>query len=161
MQEAALAIIRNDKEEILLVQRTDVPVWVLPGGGIEPNEEAEHAAIREVFEETGLTIEIIDHVATYRPINRLTSTTFLFTCRSIESLSPHHCSEVASARYFPVHTLPKNIFPLHQTFIRESLSATTIPIDRPLHETSYFALLRLLLSHPLWTTRYFLTRFTH
>ncbi|MEV0247053.1 NUDIX hydrolase [Nocardia sp. NPDC050712] len=32
--------------------------WELPGGGIEPGEAPEQAAIREVAEETGLRIEI-------------------------------------------------------------------------------------------------------
>ncbi len=160
MQEAALAIISNDKGEILLVQRSDVPVWVLPGGGIEPNELAEHAAQREVFEETGLPIEIIDHVATYRPINRLTSTTFLFTSHPRQPLLPHTCSEVAAVAYFPRDGLPKSIFPLHRTFIDEVFSAASIPIDRPLHETTYWAFMRHFLIHPMWMVRYFITRWS-
>ncbi|MEU8901699.1 NUDIX hydrolase [Nocardia sp. NPDC048505] len=33
--------------------------WELPGGGIEPGERAEQAAVREVAEETGLVIEVL------------------------------------------------------------------------------------------------------
>lgn len=34
--------------------------WVLPGGGIDPGESPEQAAVREVFEETGAHIEQAD-----------------------------------------------------------------------------------------------------
>lgn len=33
-------------------------IWMVPGGGIEDGENAREAAIREVFEETGLKIQI-------------------------------------------------------------------------------------------------------
>jgi len=35
--------------EILLVKRRDVPVWVVPGGGIEKNETPEDAVVREII----------------------------------------------------------------------------------------------------------------
>ena len=33
----------------------DDDLWILPGGGIEPGEDAEAAVVREVYEETGGT----------------------------------------------------------------------------------------------------------
>jgi 8-oxo-dGTP diphosphatase len=41
------------------VQRGDI-VWNYPGGGIEPGESPEEACIREVREETGYKIRIIE-----------------------------------------------------------------------------------------------------
>jgi len=52
------AIIR-DKNKILLVNNKDEYsdfLWSLPGGQIEVGENLEEALFREVFEETGLTI---------------------------------------------------------------------------------------------------------
>lgn len=36
------------------------PRWITPGGGVDPGESHEQAAIREVFEETGFVLESID-----------------------------------------------------------------------------------------------------
>ena len=34
------------------------PAWVFPGGGIEPGETDQAAAVREIFEETGLEMDL-------------------------------------------------------------------------------------------------------
>lgn len=52
-------------QKILLIKRRDVPVWVIPGGGIEKGETSEVAAIRETKEESGYDIKIIRKVAEY------------------------------------------------------------------------------------------------
>jgi 8-oxo-dGTP diphosphatase len=52
---ASIALFRGDS--VLLVERAKPPragLWSLPGGHIEPGEEAAVAAVRELFEETGL-----------------------------------------------------------------------------------------------------------
>lgn len=53
---AACLCVRNDQEEeVLLVSSSRHPdQWIVPGGGMEPEEEPCSAAIREVFEEAGV-----------------------------------------------------------------------------------------------------------
>lgn len=41
-------------------------LWEFPGGGVNPGETAEEACIREIKEETGISVEISSHLATVR-----------------------------------------------------------------------------------------------
>ena len=49
-------------ETILLVHRAHYDDWSLPKGKVEPGETWEDAALREVWEETGLRCELGDYV---------------------------------------------------------------------------------------------------
>ncbi len=44
--------------EVLLIQRSDLPVWALPGGGVDNGESVAQAATREALEETGLEVAL-------------------------------------------------------------------------------------------------------
>ncbi|WP_049613603.1 nucleotide triphosphate diphosphatase NUDT15 [Yersinia pekkanenii] len=67
-------IIVNSQGEVLLGKRCGqhAPYWSIPGGHMESGESFEHAAIREVFEETGLNINelkviaLCNNIATWR-----------------------------------------------------------------------------------------------
>jgi 8-oxo-dGTP pyrophosphatase MutT (NUDIX family) len=52
------AIIFNNEGKFLLTRRKDNGQWCLPSGGLEPGESVEETCIREVFEETGLHVDI-------------------------------------------------------------------------------------------------------
>jgi len=50
---------------ILLLRRKDNDKWTMPGGTLDFGESLTHCAVREVREETGLQIRIIDLIGTY------------------------------------------------------------------------------------------------
>ncbi|WP_243633295.1 NUDIX domain-containing protein [Paenibacillus xerothermodurans] len=59
------AIIRDEDGRILLQQRSDYGDWGLPGGGMDPGESVQETMIREVYEETGLTVKQYELYAIY------------------------------------------------------------------------------------------------
>ena len=66
---AAIALIRDERGRVLLVKQTGGPFagsWLLPGGRAGDDESAVHALVREVREETGLTMTDAVYVAGYR-----------------------------------------------------------------------------------------------
>lgn len=54
-----------DREDRVLLMLTKAPDtsgfarWITPGGGVEPGENHEQAAVRELFEETGLAVDTV------------------------------------------------------------------------------------------------------
>jgi len=57
-----VGILIQQGDKYLLIQRAAEPdkgLWSIPGGMVELGEKVSEAAVREVFEETGLVVEII------------------------------------------------------------------------------------------------------
>lgn len=61
----SIVILYNENDEILIEERSDDGNFDFPGGGIEPDEEAEEAAKRELFEETGLIADELEFFKLY------------------------------------------------------------------------------------------------
>lgn len=157
MKSAAFAIIFNENQtKILLVKRKDVPLWTLPGGGIEVEETPAEAAIREVKEETGLNIKIVRQSGNYTPVNRLAAHTSVFIS-SIISGHPSLSSETAAIDFFPLTSLPNTFFEIHQNWLQDALTHTTT-VCKELHNVNYVNLIKYFLRHPWLTIRYLWTR---
>jgi ADP-ribose pyrophosphatase YjhB (NUDIX family) len=62
---AAFAAVRNSAGQLLLVRRIDDGNWELPGGRIEVGETAATTVVREVAEESGITIELTGLAGVY------------------------------------------------------------------------------------------------
>lgn len=56
--------------EILLVKSSDGKDWVFPKGGVEPDLTAKESAIKEVYEEAGVTGRIMEGMGKYQYIKK-------------------------------------------------------------------------------------------
>jgi ADP-ribose pyrophosphatase YjhB (NUDIX family) len=71
MPGCAAVIWDETHERILLTRRTDNGRWCLPGGAMEAGESAAECCTREVWEETGLTVEIGRLIGVYSTPHRI------------------------------------------------------------------------------------------
>ena len=156
-ESATVIILSNDKKNVLLIKRRDIPVWVLPGGGCLNNENPKYAAIRETLEETGLTVIIKRKIATYLPVNKLTTITHFFEC-SILSGELTTGNETKDIAFFPIEKLPQQLVPTYRSFINDALKNLDHTIEKKTENASYFMLIKYLILNPIITIRFLMTK---
>src|SRR3990167_7646197 len=98
-------VFNDDRREVLLIKRRDIPVWVLPGGGLEEGESPEEGVVREVLEETGFAVHPLRKVAEYLPVNKMTERTHFFEC-VIKGGCAQTGNETKEVGFFPINGLP-------------------------------------------------------
>ena len=155
-QSIAAIIFSKDRKKVLLIKRRDVPVWVLPGGGIERNETKEEAIIREVNEETGFDVTISRLIGEYTPINKLAKYTYIYECAICEG-TPTTGDETKAIRFFPVDQLPKLIPPPYPDWIKDAHQNNTT-VYKKISSVTYPTLIKNLLLHPSLVIRFLLSR---
>ena len=62
---SSAVVLYDEQGRILMGLHSDRRIWVIPGGLIEPGELPADAAVREVYEETGLIIELTGILGVY------------------------------------------------------------------------------------------------
>src|SRR3990167_6825230 len=155
-ESVAGVVFSEDRTSVLLTQRRDVPVWVLPGGGIDPRESPEAAIVREILEETGFTVKVTRLIGHYTPCNRLTRPTHLYECTLLSGTATPS-NETLAVAFFPLTGLPQLVPPPYQEWIADGLVPAP-PIQRALHSVNYKTLFFYFLSHPILVFRFILAR---
>ncbi len=105
------AVVGNDEEELLLVQRADSGRWLYPTGWADVGYSASEVVVKEVDEETGIVCEVVQPIAILDGM-RLGFTgiplySLVFHCRMTGGeLRPHplECSDVG---FFAEGDLPE------------------------------------------------------
>ncbi len=140
-------IFSPDRASVLLVKRKDIPIWELPGGGIDQGEEEEAAMLREIVEETGFTVKIERLVARYLPINRLAKPTLLYECSVVEGTATTS-SETTEVLFFPLSNLPTFLPAPFPNWIFEAEKKSPF-FTRKLTEVNYRTLFIYFLQQPI------------
>lgn len=158
-QEAAVGVVLSqDRKKVLLVKRRDLPVWVIPGGGIDPGEDPAVAAAREVQEETGYTVRPLRKTADYQPSAWCTARTHVYLCE-IVSGSARLSDESQAVGFHTVDSLPQPFFPMHRYWLEDVLLGKSEIIHTTLSVANYPGFLVWLLRHPFLVSRYLIGRF--
>ena len=107
---AVAAIVGNDDEQILLVQRADSGVWLYPTGWADIGYSASEVAVKEVHEETGIEIEVMRMIGVLDGLRlgftRIPMYLLLFHCRAIGGELQAHPLECADVGWFAEDALP-------------------------------------------------------
>ena len=107
------AVVGNDKDEILLVQRADSGVWLYPTGWADIGYSASEVVVKEVQEETGIDVEPVQLIAVLDGLRlgftRIPLYSLVFHCRVIGGELAAHPLECSDVGWFSEDNLP---FPL-------------------------------------------------
>lgn len=95
---SAGAVVIRDDRRLLAVQRRDTGAWVTPGGVVDAGEPLQDAAAREVYEETGITIELGTLAGIYQNLST-NVVTFVFRARPVSAEHPRTSDETSHVRW--------------------------------------------------------------
>jgi ADP-ribose pyrophosphatase YjhB (NUDIX family) len=126
--------------ELLLMRRSDNGHWGLPGGYVEAGESVTEAVAREVFEETGVRIEVgrlvgvysdpARQVIEYGPGERVHAVNLCFEARPVGQGAPTTPHETLELGYFPPEALPSPFVPIHTIRIEDAVGGGVLPSVR-------------------------------
>ncbi len=116
-----VAVIQDQK--ILLTKRDDFEVWCLPGGGVEPGESLAQGAVREVYEETGLEVQLEALVGVYSKLGFMHDVhSALFIAKVIGGELRVQPGETIELQFFGSNELPQEIVFGHSRRVLDALN---------------------------------------
>jgi ADP-ribose pyrophosphatase YjhB (NUDIX family) len=104
------AVVGNDRNEILLVQRADSGIWLYPTGWADVGYSASEIAVKEVREETGIECEVVRLIAVLDGLRlgftRIPLYSLVFHCRAVGGDLQPHPLETMDVGWFAQDALP-------------------------------------------------------
>ncbi len=121
-----IVITREKNPQILLIERGGEPFkgcWAFPGGFLNMDETTEQCAIRELYEETGLSVMDIMQIGAYSkvdrdPRGRTITVAYISVIEKAELVAGN--DDAAQAKWFPLSSLPKLAFD-HEEILKDAL----------------------------------------
>jgi 8-oxo-dGTP pyrophosphatase MutT (NUDIX family) len=111
---SAMGAVVDGDGRVLLGRRADVGSWTLPGGIIDPAEQPADAAIREIFEETGVVAvpEKLTSVSVSPPIaypngDKVQYLEYCFRCRAVGGAARVNDGEMTEVAWHAMDALPE------------------------------------------------------
>ena len=107
---AADGLVRDAERRVLLIRRKNLPfegTWALPGGFVDVGEDPRDACVREMREETGLTVAVVRLGGLYgRPDRdpRGHTVSAVYLCRVLDGKAQGG-DDASEARWFSVEQI--------------------------------------------------------
>jgi len=123
----ATAIITFPPDKILLIKRATVPFkgyWALPGGRVDPGETVEQTIVREVREETGLTVAVVSKIGEYHEQGVQGGVEYdyypaCFLVKTVGGENKKQESEVEEIKLFSLNEIPETLAFEHAQMIKD------------------------------------------
>ncbi|KAG2613005.1 nudix hydrolase 2-like [Panicum virgatum] len=132
------AFIMNDKREVLAVQEKSgvlrgLGVWKFPTGVVEPGEDINAGAVREVKEETGIDAEFVEVLAFRQSHKAFFDKSDLFFVCLLRPLSyeiTKQDSEIEACQWVPVEEFAAQPFVQKHEFVKYILKVGLAKVDK-------------------------------
>jgi 8-oxo-dGTP pyrophosphatase MutT (NUDIX family) len=118
----ARGVLLDDRNRLLMIQRSDNRHWAIPAGAMELGESMEECAIREVWEETGLRATSLTPFAFYSAYqytndygHTYQQILMSFRIHTWEGELRRQTDESVDAGWFPLDALPHDSFVVRET----------------------------------------------
>lgn len=153
---AHMALFKNSRKEILLVQRRDNSFWVMPGGHLNKKETFIQAVEREVKEETGFIVKTTKYCAVFK--DSKTGIEKRIYEGIIKGGQKRINPEVVDIQWFLTKDLPFPMTIYEKNRIQTVINSPTAHITKP-YKINVLTEIINLWSHPLFLAKVLLVEF--
>ncbi len=126
---------KTDGVSVLLIQRKYAPFkncWALPGGFVQGGESLEAAVVRELEEETGISVSYLEQLYTFGepgrdPRQRIISVAYFALVKSGLYQALKATTDAEEAAWFNIKSLPKLAFD-HKEILKTAIERVRVKI---------------------------------
>jgi 8-oxo-dGTP pyrophosphatase MutT (NUDIX family) len=115
---------------VLVIRRRDNGRWEPPGGVLEPDETIENGVVREVREETGVTVAVDGLSGVYQNVPRRIIA-LVFRCRPVSGI-PCETDEARDVQWVEPSRIDDLMLPAYAVRIHDALAG--VPVPARLHD---------------------------
>ena len=126
----SVVVLFNDKNEVLLEERSDDGYFDFPGGAIDLKESMEEAASRELFEETGIIADELElfkvysgEITHYVYFNgdEIYGVDAIYICKKYHGEMKPQEEEVKALSFHDLHNMPEKMSIRNKAIIEDLL----------------------------------------
>ncbi|MFW6641404.1 NUDIX hydrolase [Nocardiopsis algeriensis] len=123
---SATGVVIDGQGRVLIIRRADDGTWVPPGGLLEPGETPQECVVREVLEETGVTVTPLRLTGVYKNMERGVLT-LAFLCAPLSG-EPVPTDEATDAVWLTRDEVARRVPPMRALRVFDALDQLHPPV---------------------------------